>query len=198
MIDMEEDTLTDRGKRGASPSPEESSTKRRVVAFHTFKKWRTDNDKDYQTISWLDCERSGDKVTHLKCTVCTKYRSVIEGARNYSDKWIVGADSLRTSNIRDHAKTSMHKLAVLNLKKDNARSQGLGPTAYAPIARFLNELPQNAMDKLRKKFGLAYFIATEKLAFSKYPALCDLAKTLGVDIGTEYTNEHSAKTFLSL
>ena len=45
------------------------------------------------------------------------------------------------------------------------------------------------------KFDLAHFIATEKIAFSKYPALCKLEAHHGVNVGTKYNNEHTAKTF---
>ena len=97
---------------------EASCTKRRQVSYSTFRKWRTDLDKDCQTISWLECDKtSGGTVSKLKCGVCVKFQSSIERRRNYSDKWISGADSVRTSNIRDHAKTDQHKHAMMLLKK---------------------------------------------------------------------------------
>ena len=47
-------------------------------------------------------------VAKLKCKVCVKFESKIAGRRNYSNKWIVGADSVRTSNIKEHARTDQH------------------------------------------------------------------------------------------
>ena len=41
-------------------------------------------------------------VAKLKFKVCVKFES------NYSNKWIVGADSVRTSNIKEHARTDQH------------------------------------------------------------------------------------------
>ena len=35
----------------------------------------------------------------------------------------------------------------------------------------------------------------EKMAFSKYPALCELEAHHGVSVGREYTNENAAKMF---
>ena len=54
------------------------------------------------------------------------------------------------------------------LKKEQAIAKGDGPSAYAPIAQLLHELPEDALVKLRIKIDLAYFVATEKLAFCKY------------------------------
>ena len=146
----------------------------------------------------MDCEREAgatDRISKLKCSVCTRFQTKIERNRNFSDKWIVGADSLLTSNIKDHAKSAMHKHAMLLLQKEQAKSKGQGPSAYAPIAKMLNDLPEQSLSKLRIKFDLAYFVATEKLAFTKYPALCELEAHHGVIVGTEYTNEYAAKTF---
>ena len=65
-------------------------------------------------------------VAKLRCKVCLKFKAKITGRRNYSDKWVMGADSFRSSNIKDHAH------AMLLLKKEHAVSAGLGPSSYAP------------------------------------------------------------------
>ena len=36
------------------------------------------------------------------------YKSHIEFQQNYSDKWLVGADSVRNSSIRDHTCSDQH------------------------------------------------------------------------------------------
>ncbi len=38
-------------------------------------------------------------------------------------------------------------------------------------------------------FDIAYVVATEKISFKKYPKLCALEASHGVDVGTTYTNE---------
>ena len=45
-------------------------------------------------------------VEKLKCKVCTKYKERIIGRRNFSNKWIKGSDSIRTTNLVDHAKSA--------------------------------------------------------------------------------------------
>lgn len=53
----------------------------------------------------------------------------------------------------------------------------------------MSKLPKLEMKQLCVRFDLAYFIAREKLAFSKYPKLCKLEARHGVRVGTTYTNE---------
>ena len=95
-----------------------SQEKKRKVSFATFEKWRRDFDREFKTVSWLECESTvegGTKVVRkLKCSVCGKFRSSLIRKRNFSDRWITGgADSIRTSNIRDHAISEQHSHAVI-------------------------------------------------------------------------------------
>ena len=146
-------------KRG-HPGPQgdgEPSAKKQSVAHSTFVKWQAELDRECQTMSWLDCEvsMSGVKkiVAKLKCKVCVKFESKIAGRRNYSNKWIVGADSVCTSNIKEHAHTDQHAHAMFLLKKEQSASAGLGPSSYAPIAKALSMLPDDSKAKLRVKFA---------------------------------------------
>ena len=134
-------------------------------------------------------------MTKLKCSVRAKFESKIAGRRNYSDRWIVEVDSVHTSNIKDHAKTDQHQHVMILLKKEQAVSRGQGPSTNAPIVRVLHQLPDTAMTRLHVKFDIDHFVATEKLAFSNYPALCELEAHHGANVGSEYNNEHAAKTF---
>ncbi len=47
----------------ARPGP----SKQRCVYHSTFKKWQNELDKEFQAMSWLDCEVSGAKITKLAC-----------------------------------------------------------------------------------------------------------------------------------
>ena len=90
----------------------DSETKSRSVTYMTFQKWRRDYDREYSTISWLDCEKKTKHgkviVTCLKCVVCTKHKESIKNRRNFNSKWIDGAATMKTSNIRDHALSDQH------------------------------------------------------------------------------------------
>ena len=94
--------------------------KRRKVKHETFKKWLKQYDTECQTVSWLDCETSVEGgslvVTKLKCRMCTKFKDRIVGKRNFSNQWIAGAESVRTTNVLDHAKSDQH-IHAMNLHK---------------------------------------------------------------------------------
>ena len=187
-------------KRALSSSAEASTSeaKKRNVMYATYQKWKSELDRDCQTVSWLDCEWkvvAGKRiVSKLRCSTCATFKVKIASRRNFSDPWIVGADSVRTSNIRDHARANQHTHAMNLLKKEQAEASGSGSCSFAPIARALSHLPDEK-EQLRRKFDIAYFIALEKLSFRKYPRLCELEARHGVAIGTTYTNEIAGKTF---
>ena len=112
-------------------------------------------------------------MNKLKCRICTKHSNRITvRRRNVSDKWIVGADCVKTTNIRDHANSDQHIHAMNLERRDQTQAQGLGAAVYAPIVQSLQTLPDEERDKLKKKFDIAYFVATEHLAFTKYEKIC--------------------------
>ena len=73
-----------RDQHTASSSSDTSApeSKKRKLAFATYEKWKTDLDRECQTVSWLDCdtEMNGRKkeVTKLQCTVCTKFKKKLQ------------------------------------------------------------------------------------------------------------------------
>ena len=87
----------------AQASEEASGAKRRRVLYSTYQKWRRDFDRDHKTVSWLGCETEFSEgkrvVVRLNCLVCSKYKDRIIGRRNYSDRWIVGADSVLSLRV---------------------------------------------------------------------------------------------------
>ena len=170
------------------------------MTHDTFTKWQRDFDRESQTMTWLDCEtgtESGKKIVEkLKCRVCTKFVDKIRGRENFSDKWICGADFVRTSNVRDHARNDQHTHAMSLLKKERAEASGLAPASYAPIAKAFNTLPEDERERLKVKFDIAYFVATEKLAFTKYPKICDIEARHGVRVGTTYRSDMAGKDFM--
>ena len=112
----------------ASSEEKQGYCKRREVTYYTYKKWMTELDRSCQTISWLDCDTrvtEGKKVvTKLKCKICTKFKARINGRKHFSNKWIEGADSIKTSNIRDHANADQHIQAMELEKKGKHKPRG--------------------------------------------------------------------------
>ena len=85
-------------KRALSSSAEASTSeaKKRKVTYTIYQKWKSELDRDCQTVSWLDCESkvvAGKRiVSKLRCSTCAKFKVKIASRRNFSDRWIVGAD----------------------------------------------------------------------------------------------------------
>ena len=188
-------------KRKESESEAEcSSSKKRRVEYGTFQKWRRDLDSEHQTLTWLDClsvkEHGKVVVTHLNCKTCTEFVEKIKGRKNFSHRWIVGAESVRISNVRDHAKMEQHLHAMGLFKKKQAESSGLSTSDYAPIAKAFNKLPDDEREKLKLKFDIANFVAAENLPFVMYPKICQLESHHGVKIGTSYVNENAGKEMI--
>jgi len=104
-------------------------TSKHRVEYATFQKWQCDLDHKYQTMSWLDCscDQEGSKkpVNKLRCKVCSEFVDRIKGMKNFSDKWIVGADKRsRLTNqslddllwvraLRCHSKASILMTALI-------------------------------------------------------------------------------------
>ena len=104
-------------------------------------------------------------VTRLRFAVCCIFKVSIATRRNFSEKWLLGAESVHTSNIRDHAKADHHTHAMSLLKKKHARRSGSNPTSYAPIAMALYRISDAEKDQLRHKFDIVYFMAIENISF---------------------------------
>ena len=116
-------------------------------------------------LSWLkyNCAvESGKKVVFkLLCKVCTQFEEKIKSRKNFSSKWIGGADLVRISNVRDHAHNDQHTHAMSLLKKQRALSADLVPSSYAPIAQAFARPSDEEREKLRAKFDIAYFVGVE-------------------------------------
>lgn len=54
---------------------------------------------------------------------------------------------------------------------------------------------EDEQSKLRLKFDIAFFIASEQLPFTKYPRICVLEQRHGVNLGAVYLNNNSCKEF---
>ena len=113
-----------------------SDTTKRKVQYAAFQKWQHEFDRDCKIVTWLDCEavvEGGTKVVRkLKCMVCTRFRSQILRKQNFSDRWIDGADSVCTSNIRDHTSSKQHSHTMALLQREAAAATGQSSTSSAP------------------------------------------------------------------
>jgi hypothetical protein len=65
-------------------------------------------------------------------------------------------------------------------RREQSQKKGESVASYAPIAQALNSLPVDEGKSLRVKFDIAYFVATEQLAYRKYPRIYKLEARHGV------------------
>ena len=72
------------------------------------------------------------------------------------------------------------------LKREQAKAQGASIVSYAPVIQSFASLSEDEQRRLRVKFDIAYFVATELLTFQKYPRICDLEARHGIDLGSSY------------
>ncbi len=89
---------TDSSDSSSISSLGSSSNKRRKFTKATFDKWQREHERQHQTLSWLRCVLSRDKlhVEMLYCEVCRKYEARLCSLRNFSNSWIKG---LLTSSL---------------------------------------------------------------------------------------------------
>ena len=90
---------------------------------------------------------------------------------------------VRVSNIRDYVQSDQNAHMML-LRKQRAKFARLLPSTYIPIAWAFTTLSNKERGKLRVKFDISHFVATEKLPFIKYLQICELESHHGVDLGT--------------
>ena len=75
---------------------------------------------------------------------------------------------MRTTNIQDQAK-SEEQCHTMNVeRKSAAKCLEQSPAVYAPIACSLTTISREEMERLRVKFDIAFFVAAENMAFTKY------------------------------
>ena len=87
-------------------------------------------------------------VDRLKCKVCLKYKSRIESRKIYSDKWLVDAESVRISNIRDHACSDQHLYAMsLHYKEPTGYVANAGEPSNSNICMMLYRLSEDSKDR---------------------------------------------------
>ena len=75
-------------------------------------------------------------------------------------------------------------------QREQAQAKGQSlVTSPGSITEAFSKIGEQECSRLKVKFDIAYFVAVEKTAFTKYPKLCQLEALHGVDLGTNYRND---------
>ena len=110
--------------------------------------------------------------------------------------WIQGSSNHKTSSLFDHASSQQHLAAMVLFRKDQACSAGVvSPMVISPIVSSLTKLDDATRLRMKRKFDVCYLMARECLSFTKYPLILELESRRGVDIGSAYKSDVSARSF---
>ena len=109
------------------------------------------------------------------------------------------------SSAIDHASSEPHKHVMVLVMKQKGmnvleRSQAmqgvLDSQKQGNILSALATLNEQDLERTKKKFQIAYYIAKEELPIVKFSTMLDLEERLGVDVGTAYCNNNSGGVFI--
>ena len=56
-----------------SSSSSKSKKQKRQVSLAMFRHWQTEKEREYQTLSWLRCDKINESVELLWCASCRKF-----------------------------------------------------------------------------------------------------------------------------
>ena len=134
----------------ASTSQDSAKKAKRQVSVLTYKKWQTNYNQEYQTLSWLRCdvnEHDKSLVGLLWCAVCRWFEERIRGVKNFSNVWITRSSNHKCSNVLDLAHSDQHKAVMTRLRIEQSRAPA---STYAPITRSLLTMDKTVQEKMKK------------------------------------------------
>ena len=149
-------------KRGAASSISATTVSKkpkRQVTIVTFNKWKTQFEREHQTLSWLRCDPDGEdkeRVATLWCQACRTHERSITSMKNFSRAWIVVRPTKKQAILLTYATCEQHRCAMSRVHADAAKASSLPITSYSPIARSLLVMDDTTRDRMRKKFDTMY------------------------------------------
>ena len=99
----------------------------------------------------------------LWCEACRSQEAGIAGMKHFSRVWITGSTNHNTSSVVDHATSEQHRAAMTRVCAAAARAASVSTTSYAPIARSLLVMDEAVQARMKKKFGICYVMAKERV-----------------------------------
>lgn len=122
---------------------------------------------------------------------------------NFSNVFIRGSTNFKKSAVCDHAKGKPHEEA-LNLhftSKDiptNERAKFLANSKENnDVVTGISQMNKNDLERTKRKFEVAYFVAKNTLPFTKYQEVLKLEEKHGVDIGKSYRTDMKCAEFVN-
>ena len=134
-------------------------------------------------------------MVNLNCCICTRYEEKLASMKNFRRDWIDGCTNQRKSCLTNHGKSEIHKAAMMHWKTTLAKHTGESHIQTTPVGQLLTSMDATTRERTARKFDICFVMAKESLPFTKYPALLALEQRHGVDLGTAYLTQDSAKVF---
>ena len=193
-----------------TPCSSRSDTKQKQGALSTCtataataEKWKSEM-AIHSVSEWLMYNTDkNDKINDMKCTVCTDYEKELKQLPNFNDVFIKGCKNYKMSVIEEHAKSGQHLMAMnLFLKSkrtpliEHTKTLSAVNPANTDIITGLAVMDKKDVERTKRKFEVAYFVAKQQLSMTKYTEILELENIHGVDIGQAYQTDWHCSTFI--
>ncbi|XP_057317246.1 E3 SUMO-protein ligase KIAA1586-like [Hydractinia symbiolongicarpus] len=192
---------TPQTKGKTNPKQHKQTTSTRTVTPATVEKWKAELAQ-HSVAEWLLYDIKDGKVKNMRCKFCTTYQSQIKTLPNYSNIFVVGTQNYKKSAVEDHATKSRQHLKAhsLYLKATGVsldeRATTLSAADSSNVVAGLAKMDEKDMQRTKKKFEVAYFVAKNRLPLTTYPELLKLERKHEVDIGIAYNTDRACGTFI--
>ena len=162
------------------------------------KKQRNEDDKKKyeqsmsENFSHLDRKSSSRFVTRKKQTKCIarKYPELPDKSSPMYIGCAEGVQGFRAETLTAHLKSRRHVVSHTRLLNDQRPED-------RPLEKIFSRISQESQARLEKLFNTAHYIAKENLCLQKYTSICKLLEKNQVDLGPNYRNPKTCKTFVS-
>ena len=123
------------------------------------------------------------------CPVCKDYPNIADQSSPLFAG--CGGDTyFRHRILKTHGSSKEHIFCVTRKENEQHPDQ-------APIQRVINRLTKESEGQMSALVTIAYVVASENMAFTKFTPLCKMQKKLGTDLGQLYQNEKACRAFVT-
>ena len=142
---------------------------------------------------WVDYDSEKQLLT---CLYCRDY-PFLAG----KNQFVKGSDSLHHNSLKSHNDTEAHKSCRRRYYTDHDKQPPSTSDSSGTCIGKLDQAFKNIAESDRRRmcslFNIAYYLGKERKPLTDMKKQCMLAKKLGVDVGSNYHNDLSAKQFLN-
>lgn len=176
-----------------------SKTARRIpnaVRLSTAEKWL----EEPEFKPWLKIEASADgtMLARMWCSVCKNHEDRINACRNFSRAFVDGVteqSALKRDAAVKHRKADQHSRAMNMHANPFTHAELYTSTA---IGRSMASGESEDRERVRKLMDIAYMMAKEEIAFTKFEAIAKLEIRHKVQLGHTYINELKCSEFTGI